>query len=538
MSAQGKLRLRNYRCFDWDHPAVLEFGDGFTAFVGSNNSGKSAALRSIYELRNIFQSLFTPLMANQNFQWGAQPLGVSDIAEIANDSDPTRFQFSIEISDSARPKVEGQLLAIEILFEYEVKSQTFSPKRVRTVDNQGGIRQLEEVDIKSCDRGQNVPLITYPDRSTVDYSDLMVFANELSLSKYFPAFRNAINEGAGNYYDIPIGTALVGTWDVWKAGNNRSQKLAISRVEREIASLLGFNTLQINADQSGKTLDVIIDDRPQKLYEIGAGVSQLIIVLAAALVYKPPYILIDEPELSLHPALQLNFLATLGSYATKGLLYSTHSISLARSTAQRIYAVKRIKNGSSQMHPFGDDKINFGGWLGELSYSSRVELGCEGLLLVEGTTDVLFFQEFLRKIGKDHKYVLMQLGGSSLIRGGITPHLSELSRIINPSKIRIFIDSEKDSADAPLATDRVEFVADCESIGIKVHVSQRKATENYFEYKGIQKVLGKDYNPLENYQKLKSCPKPWHKSDNWRIARETDFEDIKDTDLGKFLTSL
>lgn len=190
------------------------------------------------------------------------------------------------------------------------------------------------------------------------------------------------------------------------------------------------------------------------------------------------------------------------------------------------------------MHPFGDNSINFGGWLGELSYSSRVELGCEGILLVEGPSEVLCFQEFLRKLGKDHKYVLIQLGGSSLIRAGVTPHISELSRIIDPAKIRVFIDSEKDAADAPLATDRVAFVEDCKSIGIDVHVSQRKATENYFEHNGIQKALGVEFKPLEAYQKLKSSPKPWHKSENWRIARETEFEDIKDTDLGKFLASL
>ena len=190
------------------------------------------------------------------------------------------------------------------------------------------------------------------------------------------------------------------------------------------------------------------------------------------------------------------------------------------------------------MHPFGDSTINFGGWLGELSYSNRVELGCEGLLLVEGPTDILFFQEFLRKIGKDHKYVLMQLGGSSLIRGGVAQHLSELRRIIAPSKIHAFIDSEKDSADAPLATDRVAFVEECKSLGIDAHVSQRRATENYLERNGIHKVLGSEYEPLEPYQRLKSSSKPWHKSNNWRIARETDFKDIEDTDLGKFLSAL
>ncbi|MBI3478820.1 MAG: AAA family ATPase [Nitrosomonadales bacterium] len=496
MSTQGKLTLRNYRCFDWNNPAVLEFGDGFTAFVGPNNSGKSTALRAVYELRNLFSNLIS-YAQNQSFS----PQGITDIAELSNDSDPTRFQCEIEITDYQHPRNHTYNVATAVTLECR-NNGSVSIVKTKALTPTGEVIQME-----GSPQGTIVGLGNegngwqYQNQTAIALSPLINFAIELSQSKYFPAFRNAINEGAGNYYDLPVGTALVATWDSWKAGSLRSQKLAISRVENEIAELLGFKTLQINADQTGKTLDVIIDGRPQKLYEVGAGVAQLIIVLAAALVYKPPYILIDEPELSLHPALQLNFLATLGSYTTKGLLYSTHSISLARSTAQRIYAVKKIKNGSSRMHPFGDNAINFGSWLGELSYSSRVELGCEGLLLVEGPTDVLFFQEFLRKINKDHKYVLMQLGGSSLINAGVAQHLSELNRIIEPSKIRVFIDSEKASADAPLAEDRVAFVDECNKIGIQVQVSERRATENYFERNGIQKALmSTEYEPLEYYQ--------------------------------------
>lgn len=533
MSVQGKLTLRNYRCFDWDNPAILEFGNGFTAFVGANNSGKSAALRAVYELRSLFASL-THIPQNPNL---FQPLGTTDIAELSNDGDPGRFQCEIEIVDCHHHKKHQGAIATAVTLEYRNNSVDIVKVKVLFFD--GGVAhyngaeiQKSVISVAGIENGWGHP------SGPIGLETLSNFAAELSQSKYFPAFRNAINEGANNYYDLPVGTALVNTWDQWKAGNVRAHKVAISRVEKEIAQLLGFESLQINADQSGKTLDVIVDDRPQKLYEVGAGVAQLIIVLAAALVSKPPYILIDEPELNLHPALQLNFLAALGSYAQKGLLYSTHSISLARSSAQRIYAVKKIRNGSSQMHPFGDGAISFGGWLGELSYSSRVELGCEGLLLVEGPTEVMCFQEFLRKLGKDQKYVLFQLGGSSLIRGGVTPHLSELSRIIDPSKIHAFIDSEKESGDAELAADRKAFVADCESIGIKVHVSEKRATDNYFEVNGIQKALGSEYKPLEPFQKLKACSKPWHKSDNWRIARETEFNDIKDTDLGKFLLSL
>lgn len=531
MSIQGKVTLRNYRCFDWNNPATLEFGDGFTAYVGPNNSGKSTALRAIYELRNLFGSLIQ-LAQSQNFQ----PQGITDTAELSNDSDPTRFQCEIELVDYQRPQSSPFNIATSITVECR-SNHSVAIVKLKAITPTGEILQLEgQPQNKVVSLGSE--LGWQYSNIAVSLSPLVNFGHELNQSRYFPAFRNAINEGAGNYYDLPVGTSLVATWDSWKAGSLRSQKQAIGRVENEIAELLGFKTLQINADQTGKTLDVIIDGRPQKLYEVGSGVAQLIIVLAAALVNKPPYILIDEPELSLHPALQLNFLATLGSYATKGLLYSTHSISLARSTAQRIYAVKKVQNGSSQIHPFGDKALNFGSWLGELSYSSRIELGCEGLLLVEGPTDVLFFQEFLRKLGKDHKYVLMQLGGSSLINAGVAQHLSELHRIIDPSKICTFIDSEKESAEAPLAQDRVSFVEECKKIGLKVHVSERRATENYFERNGIQKVMGAEYEPLEHYQLLKSAPKRWHKSNNWRIARETDFNDIKDTDLGKFLLSL
>lgn len=544
MSVHGRLTLRNYRCFNWDNPAILEFGNGFTAYVGSNNSGKSAALRSVYELRNIFASIHVTLHPGGNSQCDVSPLGTQDVAELANDSDSEKFQLTIEISDPiniSAPNSEKNWHAKEISFEYFTQSKRLFLKRVKAVnDSQDKDFILDENKIRTANTASQLPRISYlngPD--TIDYTNILSFAGELSKSKYFPAFRNAINEGSGHYYDLPVGTSLVTTWDHWKAGSSRSQQTAIIGIENEIAHLLGFKNLQINAASDNKTLNINIDGRPQKLHEVGAGVAQLIIVLAAAVVDKPPYILIDEPELSLHPALQLNFLAALGSYSQKGLLYSTHSISLARSSAQQIYAVKKINNGLSQMYPFSDSKINYGNWLGELSYSSRVELGCEGLLLVEGSTDVLFFQEFLRKIGKDHKYIVMQLGGSSMIRKGVQTQLAELTRVVDdPSRIHVFIDSEKDSESAQLASDRDGFVQECEAIDIRVHVSERRATENYFEENGIKRALGNEFIPLNAYEKLKSSSKPWHKSDNWRIARETAFEDIKDTDLGKFLNSL
>lgn len=539
MAAFGILTLRNYRCFNWNNPATLAFGDGFTALVGPNNSGKSSALRSVYELRSLFGNLLQTILHSASYQLQVAPIGVSDVAELANDDDPRKFQFDIEIPLTLREVISVNYFVTKVIFEYEILTQSCIAKSVCATNIGGNEITLNEQEIKTGSQPQNGCEINYKNRDIyVDYSPLIAFGLELSSSRYFPAFRNAINEGSGSYYDIPVGTALVQNWNQWKAGSLRFQKIAISRVEEEIARLLGFNTLQINADQTVKTLDVNIDGRPQKLHEVGAGVAQLIIVLAAALIQKPSYILIDEPELSLHPSLQLNFLSTLGSYAQKGLLYSTHSIGLARSSAQRIFTTHKIKNGSSRMEPLGERLVNFSEWLGELSYSSRLDLGCESILLVEGPTDVLFFQEFLRKMNKDHKYVVMQLGGSSLINAKIAPHIAELTRLIDPSKIHIFFDSEKKCAEEELAADRASFISECKKAGVNIRVSDRRATENYFDNKGILAALGEGYQALEHFQLLKESSKPWHKSDNWRIARAMSLEDIRETDLGHFLLSL
>ena len=62
-------------------------------------------------------------------------------------------------------------------------------------------------------------------------------------------------------------------------------------------------------------------------------------------------LLIDEPELNLHPALQLDFLTTLARYAEEGVWFSSHSIGLARSAAPKVYGVVRMGEGDSDIRP-------------------------------------------------------------------------------------------------------------------------------------------------------------------------------------------
>ncbi len=173
----------------------------------------------------------------------------------------------------------------------------------------------------------------------IDLSDIhdtfMLFASTM----YIGPFRNAINEGATVNYDIAVGTGFIKTWNSWKAGSIVAQNAAIKSVERDLRRIFNFSNLEINASDNQNSLKVFVDDRPYSLQTLGSGLAQFIIVLGNAATRQARLLLIDEPEINLHPSLQDDFLTTLAAYATDGVIYSTHSLGLAKSTADLVLQI-------------------------------------------------------------------------------------------------------------------------------------------------------------------------------------------------------
>lgn len=338
-----------------------------------------------------------------------------------------------------------------------------------------------------------------------------------------------------NYFDIRVGQAFIENWRNYKTGNVKKQILAAINVTEDVWRIFKFDSLDINASEDGRTLVVIVNNRPYMLSELGSGLAQFILVLANAAIQQPPYLLIDEPELNLHPSLQLDFLTTLGSYARQGILFATHSIGLARAGAELIYSLRKIEDGISEVNQY-EDTPRMSEFLGELNFAGYRELGVNKVLLVEGSTEIKTIQQFLRKLKKEHEILLLHLGGSSFINGSREAELGEIKRI--SEDVYSLIDSERASGDAPLPVSRQEFVETCKRVGIRCHVLSYRAIENYMSDKAVKALKGEKYQALGPYQALKGALPAWAKAENWRIASLMDFEELKGTDLGQFLASL
>jgi energy-coupling factor transporter ATP-binding protein EcfA2 len=275
-----------------------------------------------------------------------------------------------------------------------------------------------------------------------------------------------------------------------------------------------------------------VDGRSERIRELGAGLSQFIMVLGNVAMKKPEVVVIDEPELNLHPALQTKFLTALAKY-TKHIIYATHSIGLARA-ASHVYSVTR-EGGTSLLKPLPATR-SYAELMGEMSFATYQELGFEQILCVEGIHDVLATQQFLRLLDLDQKIVVIPLGGSSFINPNTGQQLNELKRIT--PRIAVLIDSEKSAANKPLDRDRKGFVSECERLAIKVHVTVLRAFEHYLSDAAVKKAKGQAFRALLPYEDFKTFPQAWAKDENWRIAQHMTREELLATDVGTWLSGL
>src|SRR5258708_35760360 len=387
-----ELTIKNYRCFSDEKPARIEIRPGFTAFLGINNSGKSSLLRFFYEFRDLFGRLSSPgiVASSNNWQMTAFvqslngpyqsvnfPPEILDMEEVFCNANERDMLIQIRFTSTGRTGTVP--IRLDVLIQRSSRSWTCK----LYLDN----REVPPGNLYWDDYYLYQQRERERDR-IADLTDLLKVCEMFAHMVYLPSFRNTINVGASvNYYDIPVGQGFISQWNYWKTNSPKRLQEKAYQVQEDLAKIFNYKKLEINASPNGEKLHFIINGKSYKNSELGSGLTQFFLVLATAALRDPfpSFILIDEPEINLHPSLQLDFLTRLTTYATHGILFATHSVGLARASADRIYSVRRSPDGQSEITDYNSTS-RLAELLGELSFAGYKELGFDKILLVEGSS--------------------------------------------------------------------------------------------------------------------------------------------------------
>ena len=501
------ITLQHFRCFSQSAPVSFTLHKGQTlALVGKNNVGKSTLMRFFYELKQVLvefdsgnwsvsgntsreNSHSSPLISNR--------YGLSDYLQLfpnKDSSEPVSFSFS-----------------------YSPLTCSFS------ISKTGSNYILEKTIRREAEKQNANEIIQH------------IFNNTL----YIGAHRNLVNQsaGGGGYYDLSVGTAFVAEWDALKNGTNTEMAGLALKTEKLIADLIEWPSISLNRSTDGAQLYVISQKGRYALSELGAGLSEIILCIVTAAIKRPSWILIDEPESHLHPALQIKFLASLELLASEGVVFTTHSIGLARSCADTVLVMQQDEKGQSTLRKF-EAARNFSELMGELSFSQFHELGFDKILLCEGVTDVKTLRQFLRLWGLDSSVMIVPLGGNSLIDPNRQDEIAEFKRF--GVDVFVLIDSEKCAPDKEVLQ-RTKFVEMCRSLFGKGHAIQteRRATENYLTLRAITAAKRSNkYRALEPFENADNYPMFWGKNENWRVAAEMTKQELGATDLAAFFDTI
>lgn len=532
---QYNITITNYRCFPDSEPATFAIRPGFTAFVGVNNSGKSSLLKFLYEFRSLFSELPGDKQATLNALSGkARPFShqIRDFEEVFCNRNDRGIELTVQCAPDIQDlSTHGAPFPDRFVITIPRLSNTWTGEVYvgnRRLPIAGLSLSWENTCLQQTDTNAYL----------VDLAPIFDLFRQLGNTFYVGPFRNALNlQSKTPYFDIQIGQPLITMWDQLKTGQILRQRNAALRLTEDLQHIFRYDRLEINASADGSTLQLVIGGGSYDLRDVGAGVSQFITILTNIInrQHAPSYILIDEPELSLHPTLQVQFLETMGAYATHGVLFATHNIGLARRRANQIYALRRVEEGHSTIEPL-EATPDLAEFLGEVSFEGYQALGCNKVLFVEGVSDAAAMQQLLRIYGKEHKVLALQLGGRQAINGtkATQLQLADVKRICKD--VAVLIDSERPAAGAALEPYRQDFVTLCQQLTIPCKVLDLRALENYFSDTAVKAAMSSAHRALQPFEVLGSVRPSWSKTaDNWRIAQNMTRAELASTDLGLFM---
>src|SRR6266704_4625100 len=198
-----EITLKNYRCFPETKPIRISLRDGFVAFVGVNNSGKSSILRFFYEFRSLLEQLTVNIGARIEALRGRRqtfgfPTTVLDQRKVFSNTTDNSLEIDIRLPNSDGTSHKAKVpIATRLTITIPRSTNTWEVKLNGLPDN---------FPPDSLNFASPPGLLSISGGATIDMELVAEACKDLASSLYFGPFRNAVNSGSSdNIFVVKLG---------------------------------------------------------------------------------------------------------------------------------------------------------------------------------------------------------------------------------------------------------------------------------------------------------------------------------------------
>lgn len=577
------LQIENYLGAGSEPPLALRFDGKHALLCGPNGSGKTTVLSALECLKRAFSAwgnhprlpfiessgLTTPNHHRVNvWEWAdARPNFTADIFH--TESEEIRISWVVSVPlELARAQIPLGRLSETSEVAIELRARRDHAMRLETVRlgdqelfRNGSSTEAFHLTAGKANQG-GIRYLTY----VTPFSELALVGlfrlSQWLLQRiiFFPSFRRPSLAGTGSDVGALAGGQDLVRW-VQAASSadprdaaSRRQNALLQEFQEEFAEFAGYRNFSLSVREYSLPLpnneeveiNATVDGRLRLLSQLGAGIGESLIILLVAKLSQewqdPPVdiVLLEEPELHIHPSLQRRLLDRLAEYGVQ-VIAATHSPTVVNWFSRggnRVFRTEfdREKRRVEVNEVKGLAELR--GLIESIGASPADVVLADRVLLVEGSNDVPVFQAWLRKAPSyaGQNVAVLALGGSDAASGNFNP---EQWRSLHP-KIGAILDSERKSNKEEPRPERQDIKCKLDAVGIRCHLTKFRSTESYFTPRALWSVYGNcpdSLDPFEDPNLAVRGVKQFSKSRNGEVAQAMEWDEISRTDVGEQIES-